>query len=68
MTGEPDEYELTWWQRWMCRNRYTLWLGSWLGVARCRWQRLYDDVMIRVWPYDRFPKEWRSLFERKDHT
>lgn len=39
-----------------------MWAGSWLAFI---WHRkvcgLYDELMIRCWPYDRLPHEWCSL-------
>lgn len=41
-------------------------VGTWFvyawAVFNYRRQLLYDDVMTRWWPYDRYPEEWRSLF------
>jgi hypothetical protein len=47
----------------MCRNHFTFWVGSWLAYL---WHRVvvkwYDGLMIRFWPYGRWPREWRDLF------
>lgn len=45
-----------------------VWVGTWIPYigARIRfgWQRLYDEAMVRWWPYDRWPREWRSVFRQ----
>jgi hypothetical protein len=63
MDDEPD-VELSRWDRWMCRNRYTLWLGSWLELFWAKAYEVYDDLMIACWPYERWPNEWRSLWRK----
>lgn len=60
------DVEPTRWDRLMCSNRLTLWAGSWVTYL---WHRrvlgVYDDLMIKLWPYDRWPEEWRSVLRRK---
>lgn len=64
MPGEMTDE--TWWERQVTRNRFTLWAGSWLAVVWYRKiARLYDELMLRCWPYDRWPREWKDLFFRR---
>lgn len=52
----------------MRRLRYfsvSLWLESWWMLARRRFYWAYDAVMIKFWPYDRWPNEWKDVFGRK---
>lgn len=62
--SEP-EYKLTRYERLLTRNRYTLWAGSWLAVIGSHLGGIYDELMLRLWPYDRYPHEWKSLFRRR---
>lgn len=51
----------TWWDRQLCRNSLTLWAGSWICYGWAGGRGLYDDAMIRFWPYGLFPGEWKDL-------
>ncbi len=35
-----------------------------VATVRYRFDLLRDALMIRFWPYDRYPGEWRQLFSR----
>lgn len=62
--------ELAWWERQLLRNRFTFWAGSWIcliiGVTHRQVRHGYDTLMIRLWPYGRWPGEWKDMFARRD--
>lgn len=70
MTIGPDgmddiEREIAQWPRW--KRLWNDWCPLWLFVpgviVERRARRAYDYVMTHYWPYERFPHEWRSLWE-----
>lgn len=56
-----DEERIPWHVRLMCLNRWTFWAGAWLGVGHMKLIGCYDTLMLRFWPYDRWPGEWKDL-------
>lgn len=43
--NDEDDFEFTFWDRLMCRNRFTLWAGSWLGLLWTKAYGVYDRLM-----------------------
>lgn len=62
--------KLSWRDRLLLCNSFTFWAGAnliyvWCRFVRDPYRRAYDGLMIRFWPYDRWPEEWRSLLRRR---
>lgn len=56
-----DSRDLTWRERLVCSSYRLMSLYTSSMILKHRLHCLYDAAMIRFWPYDRYPGEWRDL-------
>lgn len=64
MIDDDDGLVLTRWQRFVIFNPFMARLGYWILCIDHKRMRAYDELMIRFWPYERYPREWHDLFSR----